>query len=121
MLAPEVRIVAMDLLRPPSGYHLDQAILTTYSLDLETLLALPLAVLAHADQGVDALLADPLLLVEGLREAGSRLHVFVDEDGMACTSRTSRALRAARAVRASGESTERRRLPSEGLDRSLRR
>ena len=83
MLAPEVRIVAMDLLRPPPRYHLDQAILTTYSLDLETLLALPLAVLAHADQGVDALLADPLLLIEGLREAGSRLHVFVDEDGMA--------------------------------------
>ena len=83
MLAPDVRVVAMDLLRPPPGYQLDQAILTTYSLDLETLLALPLAVLAHADQGVDALLADPLLLVEGLREAGSRLHVFVDEDGMA--------------------------------------
>ena len=83
MLAPDVRVVAIDLLRPPPGYHLDQALLTTYSLDLETLLALPLAVLAHADQGVDALLADPLLLVEALREAGSRLHVFVDEDGMA--------------------------------------
>ena len=83
MLAPDTRVVAVDLLRPPPGYHLDQAILTTYSLDLETLLALPLAVLAHADQGVDALLADPLLLIEGLREAGSRLHVFVDEDGMA--------------------------------------
>ncbi len=83
MLAPDVRVVAMDLLRPPPGYHLDQAILTTYSLDLETLLAIPLAVLAHADQGVDALLADPLLLVEGLREVGSRLHVFVDEGGMA--------------------------------------
>ncbi len=83
MLAPDIRVVAIDLLRPPPGYHLDQALLTTYSLDLETLLALPLAALAHADQGVDALLADPLLLVEALREAGSRLHVFVDEDGMA--------------------------------------
>ena len=83
MLAPDVRVVAIDLLRPPPGYRLDQALLTTYSLDLEALLALPLAVLAHADQGVDALLSDPLLLVEALREAGSRLHVFVDEDGMA--------------------------------------
>ncbi len=84
MLAPDVRMVAIELLRPPEGgYRLDQAILTTYSLDLETLLALPLAVLAHADQGVEALLADPLLLIEGLREAGSRLHVFVDAGGMA--------------------------------------
>ena len=87
MLAPDVRTVAMDLLRPPTGYRLDAAILTTYSLDLETLLALPLAVLAHADEGVEALLADPLLLVEGLREAGRRLHVFVDEDGMAVPRR----------------------------------
>ena len=35
--------------------------------------------LAHADDGIEALLADPLLLIEGLREAGSRLHVFVDD------------------------------------------
>lgn len=83
MLAPDVRMVAVDLLRPPPGYRLDQAVLTTYSLDLETLLALPLALLAHSDQGIDALLVDPLLLAEGLREAGSRLHVFVDEGGMA--------------------------------------
>jgi hypothetical protein len=83
MLAPDLRAVAVDLLRPPEGYRFDQAVLTTYSLDLETLLALPLAVLSQSGQGVDALLADPLLIVEGLREAGSRLHVFVDHDGLA--------------------------------------
>lgn len=82
MLAPDVRVVAMDLLRPPPGAKLDHAILTTYSLDLETLLALPLAVLAHADQGVETLLEDPLLLLEALREAGERLTVFVDHDGI---------------------------------------
>jgi len=83
VLAPDARVVAMDLLRPPPGYALDQAVLTTYSLDLETLLALPLALLAHTDQGLDALLGDPLLVLEGLREAGGRIHVFVDEDGLA--------------------------------------
>jgi hypothetical protein len=83
MLSPEARAVAIDFLRPPAGYTLDQAVLTTFSLDLEALLALPLAVLAHADGGVEEVLADPLLLLEALRGAGNRVHVFVDEGGIA--------------------------------------
>ncbi|MCP4445837.1 MAG: hypothetical protein GY811_10910, partial [Myxococcales bacterium] len=50
---------------------------------LEALLALPLAALAHADGGVDELMAEPLLLLEALRETGSQFHVFVDEAGIA--------------------------------------
>ena len=87
MLSPQIRTVAMDLLRPPPGRHLDTAVLTTYTLDLEALLALPFAVLAHADGGVDKLLEDPLLLLQGLREAGDRIHVFVDETGIAVPRR----------------------------------
>lgn len=83
MLAPDTRTVAVELLRPPAGYRLDTLVLTTYSLDLEALLALPLAVLAHADGGIEELLEDPLLLLEALREAGERVHVFVDEAGIA--------------------------------------
>lgn len=83
MLSPEARLVAVDLLRPPVGYRLDQAVLTTFSLDLEALLALPLAALAHSDSGVDELMADPLLLLEALRESGDRIHVFVDEAAIA--------------------------------------
>ena len=83
MLSPESRTVAMEFLRPPSGYKLDMAVLTTYTLDLETLLALPLGVLAQADSDLEALLADPLLLLEALREASDRVHVFVDESGIA--------------------------------------
>ena len=63
MLAPDSRTVAVDLLRPPPGFELDVAVLTTYSLDLETVLALPLAVLAQAEHGVEALLEDPLMLI----------------------------------------------------------
>ena len=77
----------MDLLRPPAGWRLDFAVLTTYTLDLETLLALPFAVIAHSDGGVDKLLEDPLLVLQGLREAGDRLHVFVDETGIAVPRR----------------------------------
>ena len=87
MLSPEVRTVAMDLLRPPPGRQLDLVVLTTYTLDLEALLAVPLAVLAHADAGVDQLLEDPLLILQGLREAGDRVHVFVDETGIAVPRR----------------------------------
>jgi len=90
MLSPESRTIAMDMLRPPAGYRIDQAVLTTYSLDLDVLLALPLAVLAQSDSSLDELLEDPLLLLEALREAGDRVHVFVDEAGIAIpnTSRT---------------------------------
>lgn len=94
MLSPDARVVAMDLLKPPTGYRLDRTILTTYSLDLEVLLTLPLAVLAHAEGGVDKLLEDPLLLLEALREAGERIQVFVDEGGIAIPG-SSRALYAA--------------------------
>ncbi|MYH15964.1 MAG: hypothetical protein F4149_12395 [Gammaproteobacteria bacterium] len=87
MLSPDVRTVAMDLLRPPPGQQLDLAVLTTYTLDLEALLAVPLAVLAHSDAGVDQLLEDPLLILQGLREAGDRIHVFVDETGIAVPRR----------------------------------
>ena len=83
MLSPEARTVAIEFLRPPPGYRLDTAVLTTYTLDLEALLALPLGVLAHADADLEGLLADPLLLLEALREAGDRIHVFVDEGGIA--------------------------------------
>ena len=87
MLSPESRTVAVELLRPPVGYDLNFALLTTYTLDLETLLALPLGVIARADRGVEDLLADPLLLLEALREVGERIHVFVDRAGIAIPHR----------------------------------
>lgn len=83
MLSPDSRTVALDLLRPPPTYRLDLAVLTTYSLDLETMLALPLGVLAQSDAGVEELLADPLLLIQGLQEARDRIKLFVDNAGIA--------------------------------------
>ena len=83
MLSPDARTVAFDLLRPPAGHELDFALLTTYTLDLETLLALPLSLVARSDNGLEDLLADPLLLLEALRRVGERIHVFVDRAGIA--------------------------------------
>src|SRR5690606_3103640 len=83
MLSPEARSIAVELLHPPAEMKLDYACLTTYSLDLEAFLALPLAVFAQADKSVDELLGDPLLLLEGIREAGERVHLFVDARAIA--------------------------------------
>ena len=83
MLPPDSRTTAFELLRPPSGYRLDFAVLTTYTLDLEALLVLPLSVLAHPDGGLEELLADPLRLHQAIRDAGDRVHAFVDEKGLA--------------------------------------
>ncbi|MYE59222.1 MAG: hypothetical protein F4X35_06550 [Alphaproteobacteria bacterium] len=83
MLSPDSRTVAFDLLRPPAGHDLDFALLTTYTLNLETMLALPLSLVARADNSLEELLADPLLLLEALRRAGERIHVFVDRAGIA--------------------------------------
>lgn len=82
MLSLDVRAVAMELLRPPDQHRLDLAVLTTYTLDLEALLALPLAVLSQSDRSVDELMANPLDLIAALQEAGDRIHVFVDETGI---------------------------------------
>ena len=83
MLLPDSRTVAFELIRPPSGYRLDFAVLTTYTLDLEALLVLPLSLLAHQDGGLEDLLAEPLRLHQAIREAGDRVHAFVDETGIA--------------------------------------
>ena len=83
MLSPDSRTVAFELIRAPNGYRLDFALLTTYTLDLEALLMLPLSVLAHPDRGMEELLADLLSLHQALRDAGDRVHVFVDEAGIA--------------------------------------
>ena len=83
MLPPDSRTTAFELIRPPGRYRLDFAVLTTYTLDLEALLVLPLSVLAHPDGGLEELLADPLRLHQAIRDAGDRVHAFVDEKGIA--------------------------------------
>ena len=83
MLPPDSRTTAFELIRPPSGYRLDFAVLTTYTFDLEALLVLPLSVLVHPDGGLEELLADPLRLHQAIRDAGDRVHAFVDEKGIA--------------------------------------
>lgn len=82
LLAYDNRAVALELLRPPSRSRLDFAVVLSYTLNLEALLALPLAVVSHQEAGIDELLQDPIRLLQSLRDVGDRIHVFVDEAGV---------------------------------------
>ncbi|MGO9903502.1 MAG: phospholipase D family protein [Solirubrobacteraceae bacterium] len=76
MLDPQNRRLLLETLRPPAGFELDQAIGTTYSLDLLALLAAPLAFSLFADG--DEPQADPLVLLEALQANADRITVFCD-------------------------------------------
>ncbi|CAO3358480.1 hypothetical protein [Azospirillum melinis] len=55
-LHPASRTTWTDLLRPPPGHRFDMAVATTYSVSLEMLLALPVALMTQDAASFDALL-----------------------------------------------------------------
>ena len=75
MLAPADRQLLLECLRPPEGYTLDQAVGTTYSLDLYALLSVPVAFVFRDAMGEDGQ-ADPLATLEGLRRYADHVHLF---------------------------------------------
>ena len=77
MLDPRDRSLLLDSLRPPLGYRLDEAIGTSYTLDLLALLTAPLAFTYfdwEDDDGQPS--ADPLALLEAVRRHSERIHLF---------------------------------------------
>ena len=77
MLGPRDRQLLLDALRPPSGYALDRAIGTSFSLDLLALLAAPLAFTLFNWEDKDGrTTADPLALLEALRRHANRIRLF---------------------------------------------
>lgn len=79
MLDPNSRSLLVDSLRPPAGYAFSYGLATTYSLDLTTLLAVPLqlALLSSADR--KAMLQDGVALLEALRRTTDKLAVFCQQ------------------------------------------
>ena len=72
MLAPDNRALLLDALRPPVGHVLDHAVATTFTLDLETALMVPLAFAGFQfDEH-----PDPIEVMESLRGMGERVDVF---------------------------------------------
>lgn len=77
MLAPTDRKLLLDVLAPPVGYHLDEALGTTYTLDLLALLRVPLAATAlpWADRSGGPV-TNPFALLTALRRNASRVSLF---------------------------------------------
>ena len=72
MLAPDNRALLLDALRPPLGHSLDRAVATTFTLDLETALMVPLAFAGFRFDDNP----DPIEIMEALRRMSERLDIF---------------------------------------------
>ena len=82
MLNPDIRHLLTDALRPPTGFRLDAAIATTYSLAIESLLLAPLSMAAY-EQGEGGLEgAAPHELLEAIRRYAERTTVFCQAGGI---------------------------------------
>jgi len=87
MLSPGDRVPAVELLEPPPGYVLDRGVITTFTLDLEALLLVPMARIADGREDNAALLADPTRIIEGVRTLGDRVAIFCDAAHIGVPSR----------------------------------
>lgn len=76
MLDPYDRLQLVSELRPPDGFEFDCGIGTTFSLDLESLLTVPLSLALCEFESRDDALANPEAILEGLRRIAGKLHVF---------------------------------------------
>lgn len=79
MLDPNRRSLLVDSLRPPSGYVFAGGLATTFTLDLTTLLAVPLHLALRSSEDPRAMLQDGVALLESLRRTAGKLSIFCQE------------------------------------------
>ena len=72
MLAPDSRALLLDALRPPPGYSLGRAVATTFTLDLESALMVPLALAGFRWEENP----DPIDIMAALRQMTERFDIF---------------------------------------------
>ncbi|UOQ44851.1 phospholipase D family protein [Halobacillus salinarum] len=78
MLKPDTdRLNYSDLLQPPAGYEVVFAVGTTYSLDLEALIGVPVA-LSLSEEMDQTFQDDPIYMLEGLRQTKDHLAIFCE-------------------------------------------
>ena len=93
MLAPSNRLTLIDAMRPPAGFQLESAMAVTFTLNLQTLLAVPAAfTISGLDESEnDGGPARPVELIHALRVNAGKLTVF-SEAGYISLPPASRAL-----------------------------
>ena len=86
-LDPATRVLYGDSLQPPPGYVFDAGVATTFTLDFETALAVPVSLALFAAENRDDILSHPLALLEGAERISGRLVVFADAGHLHAQSR----------------------------------
>lgn len=77
LLDPQDRDQYTDLLRPPAGMSFDAGVGATYSLDLDTLLTVPLHLFLYSGgEDEEELTGSAVALLDGLRKVSSRLRLY---------------------------------------------
>jgi len=76
MLSPDQRSLYTAAFAPPAGYVFDEALATTYSLDLVTLLSIPVHLALVGERAAADPLRDGIALLEALRRFAGRLTVY---------------------------------------------
>lgn len=77
-----------SLLLPPPGFVLDQAVGTTYSLDLETLTAVSIALGLKEDMDSD-LLRNPISMLSALQKVTEKILIFCEAGQMKASDKAS--------------------------------
>lgn len=72
MLEPQTRVTLTELLHPPAGFVLAHAVATTFTLDLDTALTIPLSLAARRVTTDD----DPIGILDAVRRAADRVDIF---------------------------------------------
>jgi len=76
MLDPNVRQLYLSALQPPEGYSFDRAIGTTFTLDLYTLLTVPLSFTKFEIKSKEELFKDPISVLEALQRQTGKILIF---------------------------------------------
>ncbi|ACZ31351.1 conserved hypothetical protein [Xylanimonas cellulosilytica DSM 15894] len=72
MLEPQSRATLTDILHPPAGFSLVYALATTFTLDVDTALTIPLSFAARRVTSDD----DPIGILDAVRRAADRIDIF---------------------------------------------
>lgn len=77
-LDPETRLLYGESLQAPPGHRFDGGVATTFSMDFETALAVPVSLALFAAENRDETLSQPIALLEGAERIADSLAVYVD-------------------------------------------
>jgi len=76
LINPDNRSLYLDALKPPAGYNFDIAVGSSYSLNLITLIMIPLALAKYSAEEQELEKVDKLMLLEALENNYEKIHIF---------------------------------------------